>query len=153
ERMTRSLAHRGPDDSGIELFESGHIALGHTRLSIIDLSELGHQPMTDPTSRFWITYNGEVYNYCDVRDELSRKGHQFRSHSDTEVILLAYKQWGANCLEKLNGMFAFAIWDKQARQLFAARDRLGIKPLYYWHDPLHLVFASETKALFESGFV
>src|SRR5262245_22504001 len=125
ERMTRSLAHRGPDDSGIKSFD--YIALGHTRLSILDLSALGHQPMADAEGRFWITYNGEIYNYREVRRELSSKGHRFKSNSDTEVIVCAYKQWGAECLERLNGMFAFAVWDKQTKQLFAARDRLGIK--------------------------
>jgi len=153
KNMTHSLAHRGPDDFGVEVFNSGHVALGHTRLSILDLSALGHQPMTDREGRFWITYNGEIYNYREVRDVLSTKGHCFRSNSDTEVILCSYKQWGAECLEMLNGMFAFAIWDSQTGRLFAARDRLGIKPFYYWRDDEHFVFASEIKALFKSGFV
>ena len=109
--------------------------------------------MTDREGRFWITYNGEIYNYREVRDVLSTKGHCFRSNSDTEVILCSYKQWGAECLEMLNGMFAFAIWDNQTGRLFAARDRLGIKPFYYWRDDEHFVFASEIKALFKSGFV
>jgi asparagine synthase (glutamine-hydrolysing) len=153
KRMVQSLTHRGPDDSGVEILESGRAVFGHTRLSILDLSALGHQPMMDDEGRFCITYNGEIYNYRELRDALSTRGHNFRSNSDTEVILYAYKQWGAECLNKLNGMFAFALWDKDSGRLFAARDRLGIKPFYYWHDKAQFVFASEIKALFESGLV
>jgi len=153
ENMTASLAHRGPDDRGVEVFKSQGVALGHRRLSILDLSSLGHQPMTDSTGRFWITYNGEIYNYQDVRAQLAAKGYQFKSNCDTEVLVCAYKEWGAECLQKMNGMFAFAIWDKANRTLFAARDRVGIKPFYYWHDKDRLVFASEIKALFKSGMV
>src|ERR1051326_5864036 len=153
ERMTASLAYRGPDDRGIELFDGGQAALGHTRLSILDLSTLGHQPMTDDEGRLWITYNGEIYNYRELRDELSSKGYRFRSGTDTEVILYSYKQWGAECLERLNGMFAFAIWDNKTKQLFAARDRLGIKPFYYCQVKSQFLFASEIKAVLESGLV
>jgi asparagine synthase (glutamine-hydrolysing) len=151
ESMTRTLGHRGPDDQGVKVFETSGTALGHTRLSILDLSPLGHQPMTDLDGRYWLTYNGEIYNYRDVRNELSAKGYRFKSNSDTEVIVYAYKEWGADCLQRMNGMFAFAIWDEQTRTLFAARDRLGIKPFYYWHDKDQFVFASEIKALLKSG--
>src|SRR5262249_38343628 len=134
EDMTAVIAHRGPDDGGVEVFDSEQVALGHRRLSILDLSPLGHQPMTDAEGRFWITYNGEIYNYQDVRDVLTTKGYHFRSNCDTEALLYAYREWGAESLQRLNGMFAFAIWDKRTRRLFAARDRFGIKPFYYWHN-------------------
>src|SRR5262245_21037862 len=128
ESMTRTLGHRGPDDQGVKFFESSGTALGHTRLSILDLPQLGHQPMTDLDGRYSLTYNGEIYNYRDVRNELSAKGYRFKSNSDTEVIVYAYKEWGADCLQRMNGMFALAIWDEETRTLFAARDRVGIKP-------------------------
>jgi len=153
ESMVRSLDHRGPDDSGVEVFVSGNASLGHTRLSILDLSQLGHQPMSDLDRHYWITYNGEIYNYRDVRHELAGKGYSFRSNTDTEAILYAYKEWGADCLDRLNGMFAFGIWDTRAERLFLARDRVGIKPIYYWHVGRSLVFASEIKAIVESGLV
>jgi asparagine synthase (glutamine-hydrolysing) len=153
ELMTSTLSHRGPDDFGVKLFDSSGTALGHRRLSILDLSPLGHQPMTDTEGRYWLTYNGEIYNYLEVRNDLSAKGYRFKSNSDTEVIIYAYKEWGAECLRRLNGMFAFAIWDEHTRTLFAARDRLGIKPFYYWHNKGEFVFASEIKALLKSGRV
>lgn len=139
------LKLRGPDDQGI--WSDRHIQLGHTRLSILDLSPLGHQPMSFGNGRFWITFNGEIYNYLELQAELSELGYQFASRSDTEVLLAAYSQWGSNCLEKLRGMFAFAIWDRDCNQLFLARDRFGEKPLYYWLDQGTLYFASELKAL------
>jgi asparagine synthase (glutamine-hydrolysing) len=153
QRMTQILAHRGPDSFGIEVFEQTGVALGHRRLSILDLSERGHQPMSDSEQCLWITYNGEVYNYEEIRGQLLEKGHRFRSNTDTEVILYAYKQWGPDCLNALNGMYAFAIWDAKNRTLFAARDRLGIKPFYYHHSGERFVFASEIKAILESGIV
>jgi len=153
EPMTRALVHRGPDDIGTKFFDSSAVAFGHTRLSILDLSPLGHQPMTDSEGRFWITFNGEIYNYREVRDVLIQKGYRFKSNSDTEVIIYAYIEWGPESLQRLNGMFAFAIWDEKTQKLFAARDRLGIKPFYYWQDKGRLVFASEIKSLLKSGLM
>jgi len=122
------------------------IGLGHRRLSILDLSSLGHQPMCSQDGRYWIVYNGEVYNYIELRTELKKHGHTFISCTDTEVILAAYRQWGEGCLSKLNGMWAFAIYDSQTRSLFLARDRFGVKPLYYWTSPAGMfAFASEIK--------
>jgi asparagine synthase (glutamine-hydrolysing) len=122
------------------------IALGHRRLSIVDLSPAGHQPMSSSDQRLWIVYNGEIYNHPELREELRSLGHEFRSQSDTEVILAAYRQWGHGCLDRLNGMFAFLLYDATARKLFLARDRFGIKPLYYWASPSgFLAFASEIK--------
>jgi asparagine synthase (glutamine-hydrolysing) len=151
--MTDVQSHRGPDDAGMEWFAARGSGLGHRRLSIIDLSPAGHQPMANDARTRFITYNGEVYNYKEVREELSSRGHTFRSGSDTEVILKAYEEWGAGCLERLNGMFAFAVYDPAADELFAARDRLGIKPFYYRREGDRFVFASEIKALFASGEV
>jgi asparagine synthase (glutamine-hydrolysing) len=142
--MCRSLAHRGPDDEGIHTFPGG--ALGMRRLSIIDL-ERGHQPMSSPDGEYWIVFNGEIYNYRELRHALERDGHAFRTHSDTEVVLRLYETLGARCLEQLRGMFAFAVWDQRRRSLFLARDRLGIKPLYVYRDPSRLIFASEIKAI------
>lgn len=145
--MTAVQAHRGPDDSGTMVLDGHGVALGHRRLSIIDLSPDGHQPMRNRAGDVWITFNGEIYNYQDLRRELSTCGYTFRSRSDTEVLLAAYETWGERCLERLNGMFAFAIYDARSRRLFAARDRLGIKPFYYHHNGTLLVFASEIKAV------
>ena len=145
-RMTRRLDHRGPDDNGVRVF--GDAGFGHTRLSIIDLSEAGHQPMTNEDGTVWITYNGELYNFQSLRNELESR-HTFRSRSDTEVILHAYEEWGENCVKRFNGIFAFAIYDANKRQLFAARDQIGVKPFYYCWDGRRLAFASEVKALFE----
>lgn len=139
------LQHRGGDDRGT--WHDDHVYLGHTRLSILDLSSLGHQPMSYQNGRFWITFNGEIYNYLEIRQELISKGYTFISQTDTEVLLAAYAEWGKDCLEKLRGMFAFGIWDTQEKQLFLARDRTGEKPLYYWHDQNIFYFASELKAL------
>jgi len=151
--MTNVQSHRGPDDAGLEWFAATGSGLGHRRLSIIDLSPAGHQPMRNDGGSLWITFNGEVYNYEEVREDLVGRGHRFRSGSDTEVILKAYETWGPECLERLNGMFAFAIYDPGKDELFAARDRLGIKPFYYHHDGQRFVFASEVKALLASGQV
>lgn len=144
-RMVAAQRHRGPDGQG--LFTGAGVALGHCRLSIIDLSDAGRQPMSDASGRFWITFNGEIYNYLELRSELSRHGHRFRGHSDTEVLLNLYLHWGQQCVSRLRGMFAFAIWDNQERVLFAARDRLGIKPFHYICTPEWFAFASEIKAL------
>ncbi|HEX8922453.1 MAG TPA: asparagine synthase (glutamine-hydrolyzing) [Pyrinomonadaceae bacterium] len=151
EAMTERLRHRGPDDRGIFLGGSGDVSigLGAQRLSIIDLSERGRMPMATSDGRLRITYNGEIYNFKEIRRELESFGHVFRSDTDTEVALYAYAQWGPKCLHRFNGMFAFAIWDERERTLFIARDRLGIKPLYYATWEKHFAFASEIKALFE----
>ena len=152
-RMVDVLRHRGPDDEGVEWFDVTGSGLGHRRLSIIDLSAAGHQPMSNDAGTLWITYNGEVYNYQEVRETLRAKGYSFRSQSDTEVILKAYEAWGTGCVEYLNGMFAFAIYDVRADELFAARDRLGIKPFYYHCRGEQFVFASEIKALLATSLI
>ena len=173
---TDRLRHRGPDDEGYLLagpqgglvasfggadtderlglpsLDEAHgerfsLAFGFRRLAILDLSPAGHQPMADASGRYWIVFNGEIYNYLELRTELQQLGHTFRSGGDTEVILAAYAQWGAACLERFNGMWAFAIWDSECRELFLARDRFGIKPLYYVAARRTFAFASEIKAL------
>jgi asparagine synthase (glutamine-hydrolysing) len=144
-RMRDSMLHRGPDDAG-EWNEDG-VGLGHRRLSILDLSPAGHQPMTIDDGSLWLVFNGEIFNYVELTAELEALGHRFRSRSDSEVILHAYQQYGSDCLSKFNGMFAFATWDKRRRTLFAARDRLGIKPFYYHWSGRRLIFASEIKAI------
>jgi asparagine synthase (glutamine-hydrolysing) len=151
--MTDRLRHRGPDDGGARIASgplgSGLSAgLGHRRLSIIDLSELGHQPMANEDESVWITFNGEIYNYLDLRDDLLALGHRFRSRTDTEVIIHGYEEYGAGVCEKLSGMFAFAIWDAPKGRLLLARDRFGKKPLYYRQTSSGISFASEPKAFF-----
>ncbi|MCC8952077.1 asparagine synthase (glutamine-hydrolyzing) [Bradyrhizobium sp. Pear77] len=142
--MTEAIAHRGPDGEGQWI--EGAIGLGHRRLAIIDLSPTGEQPMQTADGRFVISYNGEIYNYRELRAELEAQGHRFRSTSDTEVLLQAIAAWGLGALQRLNGMFAFALWDRKERRLTLARDRYGIKPLYYWSGGNQLLFASESKA-------
>ncbi|MCK5230952.1 MAG: asparagine synthetase B, partial [Desulfobulbaceae bacterium] len=144
KRMADTLVHRGPDEEGF--YVDDWAALGHRRLSIIDLSS-GQQPMSTKDGRYQIIFNGEIYNFPEIRDVLQKKGHRFQTRSDTETILLAYAEWGEECVKKLNGMFAFAIWDKEKRQIFLARDRVGKKPLYYYRDNDVFSFASELKAL------
>ncbi len=139
-----ALHHRGPDDRGV--YADGPLAIGMTRLSIIDLAG-GHQPMADASGRYWIVFNGEIFNYRELRAELSAAGYPFHTTSDTEVILAGYSRWGVEVLERLNGMFAFALWDRQQRRLWLARDRLGVKPLYYTRLAGALRFASEIKAI------
>ena len=147
-RMIALQRHRGPDGEGF--YDSKGVSLGHCRLAIIDLTETGHQPMADPEGRYWITFNGEIYNYLELGEELRELGYRFQGRSDTEVLLAAFRQWGEKCLERLRGMFAFAIWDERTGSLFAARDRLGIKPFHYWvNGTSKLAFASELKALLE----
>ncbi|HEX2116081.1 MAG TPA: hypothetical protein VHM01_16870 [Alphaproteobacteria bacterium] len=145
--MRDAMTHRGPDDAGAWWSEDGRVGLSQRRLAIIDLSPGGHQPMSDATGEIWITFNGEIYNYRELREVLLRRGHRFRTASDTEVILEAYRAWGVDCLEHLDGMFAFALYDKRAERLFVARDRAGEKPLYYRHSDRMLAFASELKGL------
>src|SRR2546425_1064694 len=169
--MLQSIEHRGRDDEGIwisePLDESGRrVSLGHRRLSIIDPSSAGHQPMLSTNGRFVITLNGEIYNYRELREQLKSKGHNFRTQTDTEVLLAAWAEWGVECLPRLNGMFAFALWDERERTLTLARDRVGIKPLYYAHPSENaansgrdkhpsgtFVFASEVKAILASGLI
>jgi asparagine synthase (glutamine-hydrolysing) len=144
DRMMGAISHRGPDGQGTYL--AGPVGLGHTRLAVIDLST-GDQPMTNEKETIWLVYNGEIYNFRELREELIQKGHTFRSSSDTEVIIHLYEEYGTECVSRLRGMFAFALWDDAAKALFLARDRVGIKPLYYINTGKALVFASEIKAL------
>ena len=145
KRMTDAIAHRGPDGEGH--FVNGAVGLGHRRLSIIDLSDAAAQPMANETGSLQLVYNGEIYNFQALRSTLEAKGHRFRSATDSEVILHGYEEWGDAVVEQLDGMFAFALWDAPNRRLFAARDRYGIKPLYYWSDGRTFLFGSEIKAL------
>src|SRR5687768_13639977 len=142
-----SIKHRGPDDSGVWRSADGNVAFAHQRLSIIDLSDLAHQPMHSADGQLSITFNVEIYNFKELRSELIAAGHAFRSQSDTEVVLAAYRQWGTECLARLNGMFAFGLFDAMQRRLFLARDRAGEKPLFYSIRNGQLAFASELKAL------
>jgi asparagine synthase (glutamine-hydrolysing) len=145
-QMRDAMRHRGPDDEGIYINDEKTIAIGHRRLSIIDLSSHGHQPMSSEEGNIWITYNGEAYNFPELRQELKNLGYTFISNSDTEVILRAYQEWGEKAFEKLNGMFAFCIYDKRENLLYLVRDHAGIKPLYYSISNKHLIFSSEVKA-------
>lgn len=176
EAMTDVIRHRGPDDEGYLILDSsdgtfdhcsgsdtiaelkssltplqqskpGNIGFGFRRLSILDLSSRGHQPMADETGKIWIIFNGEIYNYIELRAELKQLGHSFRSNADTEVIIKSYMQWGVDCLNRFNGMWSFAIWDQNHQRLFCARDRFGIKPFYYYFDGNRFLFASEVKQL------
>jgi asparagine synthase (glutamine-hydrolysing) len=156
-RMMKALAHRGPDDKGITILQAASsdisVGLAHRRLSIIDLSPDGRQPMSNEDGSVWISYNGEIYNYRELRTELTGKGYRFRSKSDTEALIHAYEEWGIKCLEKLRGMFSFAVWDGRKQRLFMAVDRFGIKPLYYFHRLGTFLFASEVRTLLQSGLV
>lgn len=148
-RMRDTLTHRGPDDAGVSVFADDRVALAHTRLSIVDLSRAGHQPMANEDGTVWITYNGEVYNHEQLRRGLEAKGHRYRSRTDSETIVHLYEELGPRCVERLDGMFAFAIWDARRRELFLARDRLGVKPLSFARLPGGFLFASEPRALLE----
>ena len=147
ENMTRVLSHRGPDGEGFYINEnpSFSVGLGHRRLKIIDLVT-GDQPMSNEDGSIWLVYNGEVYNFKELREKLAKKGHRFSSRSDTEVIIHLYEEEGENLLSRLNGMFAFALWDEKKKKLLIARDRLGIKPLYYYVGEEEFAFASEIKS-------
>src|SRR6185295_10780111 len=134
--------HRGPDGRGVQRFGDVRLSLGHRRLAILDLSPRGCQPMASPDNRYWITFNGEIFNYLELRDELKALGHRFTSDSDTEVLLASYAQWGPACQTRFNGMWAFAIWDSRERSLFLSRDRWGVKPLYFRTKPGRIDFAS-----------
>ena len=141
------LTHRGPDDSGVFQCDQYGIGLAHTRLSILDLSQSGHQPIFSADGQVVMVYNGEIYNFLQLREELQRKGYQFHGSSDTEVLLNLYLDQGENLTEKINGIFAFAIWDLRKESLFIARDGMGVKPLYYSVSDMGFSFASEVKAL------
>ena len=149
--MTQAIRHRGPDDEGIEALGDGHLWFGHRRLSIVDLSALGHQPMRSADGGSWIVYNGEVYNFAEIRRDLELRGHRFRGHSDTEVILAAWVEWGPASVERFRGMFAFALWDARRRELHLCRDRFGVKPLFFVRSRGMMAFASEIKALHAVG--
>lgn len=158
DRATQSLAHRGPDDSGTVILHDSipapvEVGLGNRRLAILDLSPLAHQPMHDAATGNWIAYNGEIYNFRDLRQELEQAGEEFISNSDTEVLLRAYAQWGEACLKRLRGIFAFAIWDAARHRLFLARDPMGVKPLYYAQSGAYFIFASEVRTLLGTGLV
>ncbi|MBA3562230.1 MAG: asparagine synthetase B, partial [Actinobacteria bacterium] len=142
--MAGELRHRGPD--GVGLYVDGRFGMTNTRLAIVDL-EHGDQPLSNESGRYWVMQNGEIYNYVELQEELTELGHSFDTQSDTEVIAHAYEEWGAACLPRLNGDFAFAVWDRAEEELFLARDRFGIKPLYYTVVDGVLYFASEIKAL------
>lgn len=144
-RLTRLIAHRGPDGEGV--YTDGDVGLGHRRLAIIDLSTAGNQPMPNETGDVVLDYNGEIYNFQQLRAELESLGHVFRSHTDSEVVVHAYEEWGNACVERFDGMFAFAIWDRPRRRLFLARDRFGVKPLYWYLRNSVFMFASEIKAI------
>ncbi|MEO8169072.1 MAG: asparagine synthase (glutamine-hydrolyzing), partial [bacterium] len=146
EKMTDSLAHRGPDGHGYYVSQDRMLGFGHRRLSIIDLST-GDQPMCNEDGTVWITFNGEIYNYRELREQLKTRGHRFKTSSDTEVIIHAYEEWGVECANKFNGIFAFGIWDEKKQSLYVARDHFGVKPLYYHDNGRTLSFASELKAL------
>ncbi|HYG36030.1 MAG TPA: asparagine synthetase B, partial [Clostridia bacterium] len=145
-RMSEVIQHRGPDGAGE--YVDGEVGLGHRRLSIIDVGG-GSQPIGNEDGKVQIVFNGEIYNFVELREQLQKAGHQFRTRSDTEVIVHAYEEWGVQCVKRFNGMFAFAIWDSRERELFIARDHLGIKPLYYLKIGSRLLFASEVKAIFQ----
>ena len=145
--MCDAMVHRGPDDEGFWHSREERVGLGHRRLSIIDLTAAGHQPMANENETAWISYNGEIYDFAPLRGNLVDRGHRFRGGSDTEVLLHLYEEDGLDLLQKINGMYAFAIWDTRQRRLFIARDHAGIKPLYYWQNGEELYFASEIKAL------
>lgn len=149
ERMTAAIRHRGPDDEGT--FFSGPVAMGFRRLSILDMSPLGHQPMSTSDGQVTLVFNGEIYNYLELRSELETLGHRFKSSGDTEVLLAAYCQWGAGCVEKFNGMWAFVLYDRKRELLFGSRDRFGIKPLYRYSDGHCFLLASEIKSIRASG--
>jgi len=150
-KMTRTLAHRGPDDNGI--FIKNNVGLGHTRLSILDLSAAGHQPMYSADKRVVIVYNGELYNYRELKNTLISKGRKFKTRSDTEVLLQSYLEWGTDIFPRLNGMFAISIWDSRVNKMYLVRDRFGIKPLYYHNDENGVVFGSEIKSIFASNHI
>jgi asparagine synthase (glutamine-hydrolysing) len=146
-RMRDTMTHRGPDDAGLFVSADGKLGLGHRRLSIIDLSANGHQPMSNEDDSVWLVFNGEIYNFRALKRQLQAAGHVFRSNTDSEVIIHAYEEWGEESVKRLRGMFAYVLWDEPRQRLLLARDRLGIKPLFYWEQDGNLTFASELKAI------
>lgn len=144
--MLNSLIHRGPDGFGIEVFEDGKVCIGHRRLSIIDLSDRAKQPISNEDGSLWLTFNGEIYNYKSLRKELINKGHQFKSDTDSEVIIHGYEEWGKDCLNRLRGIFSFGIFDQNKQEVFLARDHAGVKPLYYYQNENVFLFSSEPRA-------
>jgi len=154
KKMSSKMRHRGPDDDGLYISKDyPHVGLAHRRLSIIDLSSAGHQPISNENKTLWMVFNGEIYNYIDLRNDLKEKGHRFASSSDSEVIVHLYEEYEEDCLQHLRGMFAFALWDTKKKRLFIARDRIGKKPLVYSHKNGIFTFASEFSALLESNFI
>ncbi|QQG49788.1 MAG: asparagine synthase (glutamine-hydrolyzing) [Candidatus Berkelbacteria bacterium] len=153
KKMADVISHRGPDDEGFWIDDKGEVGLGHRRLSIIDLSSAGHQPMANEDGTVWIVFNGEVYNFGDIKPELEAKGHVFRSQTDSEVLIHAYEEYGEKMVGRLNGMWAFIIYDTKNQRLFASRDRMGVKPLYYYRSGQDLVLGSEIKAILASDLV
>jgi len=153
KEMSDTLAHRGPDQYG--LYTDKFVSLGHQRLSIIDLSEKGKQPMSNENGDIWVAYNGEIYNFKEIRKDLEGKGHIFKSETDTEIIVHAYEEYGIKCVNLFNGMFAFAIYDSKNKKIMLARDRLGIKPLYYYYDKINnkFIFASEIKSILSNPII
>jgi len=147
EAMGRALAHRGPDDAGCWISPDGRVGLAHRRLAFLDLTSAGHEPMRDESGRRWLVFNGEIYNYLELTRELEARGHRFASRSDGEVLLHGWEEWGDGLLERIDGMFAFALWDDETRTLLLARDRFGIKPLYVADGPERLLFASEARGI------
>ena len=147
-RMCAAMAHRGPDDEGV--YTQGRVGLAMRRLSIIDVAA-GHQPISNEDGTIWIVFNGEIYNHAILRQQLIARGHRYNTHCDTETIVHLYEEYGRDCVQHLRGMFAFAIWDTRERRLFMARDRLGIKPLYYRITPESLLFGSEIKVILAHG--
>ncbi|MFI5264738.1 MAG: asparagine synthase (glutamine-hydrolyzing), partial [Candidatus Kapaibacterium sp.] len=148
-RMSDHMIHRGPDDAGYHISQNGQCGLTFRRLAIVDLSPAGHQPMSTPDGRLTIVFNGEIYNHLEIRQELEAKGYQYKSRSDTETILYAYKEWGEQCFKKFLGMFAISIWDEEKKEVFIIRDRIGIKPLYYANPDGRFLWASEIKVILE----
>ena len=146
--MAATLVHRGPDGEGVHVGPG--YGLGHRRLAIVDIAQ-GAQPMSNHDGSMWVTYNGEIYDFSEMMDDLKAAGHIFKTRCDTEVLVHAWEEWGEDCLERIHGMFAFAIWDKVKRVLFCARDPFGVKPLYYHHAPSLFAFSSEVKALLRLG--
>ena len=146
DRFTDSLAHRGPDGRGVKIFDKANLGLGHRRLSVLDPTRAGHQPMAYAEKRFWITFNGEIYNFLELRSQLTRLGYQFHTETDTEVVLASFIEWGQDCQLKFNGMWAFAIWDTVEQVLFLSRDRFGVKPLFFYQNKGNFAFASELKS-------
>jgi asparagine synthase (glutamine-hydrolysing) len=154
ERFTDSLAHRGPDGNGFYIDTDAKLGLGHRRLAIIDTSDAGRQPMPYAGGRYWISFNGEIYNFIELRSELEQHGYSFSTESDTEIVIAAFDKWGIDCQLRFNGMWAFAIWDRQERKLFLSRDRFGVKPLLYFYGGRRFAFASEMKAFLAlDGFI